>query len=119
MYSHPQHRASYDVKQLRQDAGRWLKQLRESKGLSQRDLARLVGLNFYTFISQLESGRGRIPPDRYRVWAEALNVDPQQFVRELLRFYDPITYHYLFEVSSQPEIGASALAGIAETNSVN
>ena len=34
-------------------------------------------MNFYTFISQLESGRGRIPPDRYKVWADALNVDPQ------------------------------------------
>jgi transcriptional regulator with XRE-family HTH domain len=97
MYSHPQHQAAYDVKQLRQDAGRWLKQLREARGLSQRELARLVGLNFYTFISQLESGRGRIPPDRYKAWAQALQIEPQEFVRELLRYYDPITYHYLFE----------------------
>lgn len=96
MYSHPQHGAAYDVKQLRQDAGRWLKQLREERGLSQRELAKLVGLNFYTFISQLESGRGRIPPDRYKVWADALQVDTQDFVRELLRFYDPITYSFLF-----------------------
>jgi transcriptional regulator with XRE-family HTH domain len=104
MYTHPQHRAAYDVKQLRQDAGRWLKQLREARGITQRELARLVGLNFYTFISQLESGRGRIPPDRYRVWAEALRVEPQEFVRELLRYYDPITYQYLFqsEATSAP-----------------
>jgi transcriptional regulator with XRE-family HTH domain len=99
MYSHPQHGAGYDVKQLRQDAGRWLRQLREARGLSQRELARQVGLNFYTFISQLESGRGRIPPDRYKAWAEALAQDPQEFVRELLRYYDPITYHYLFEAA--------------------
>jgi transcriptional regulator with XRE-family HTH domain len=97
MYSHPQHGADYDVKQLRQDAGRWLRQLREARGLSQRELARIVGLNFYTFISQLESGRGRIPPDRYKAWAEALGVDTQDFVKELLRYYDPITYHYLFD----------------------
>ena len=104
MYSHPQHQASYDVKQLRQDAGRWLKQRREARGLSQRELARLVGLNFYTFISQLESGRGRIPPDRYKVWADALQIEPQEFVRELLRYYDPITYHYLFEGSEAPPL---------------
>jgi transcriptional regulator with XRE-family HTH domain len=88
MYTHPQHSASYDVKQLRQNAGRWL---------TQRELASMVGLHFYTFISQLESGRGRIPPDRYQAWAEALGVDSQEFVRELLRYYDPITYRHLFE----------------------
>lgn len=97
MYTHPQHSASYDVKQLRQDAGRWLKQLRESRGFTQRELASMVGLQFYTFISQLESGRGRIPPDRYQAWAVALGIDAQEFVRELLRYYDPITYRHLFE----------------------
>ncbi len=102
MYTHPQHRASYDVKQLRQDAGRWLKQLREARGLTQRELASLVGLHFYTFISQLESGRGRIPPDRYQAWAEALRIDTQEFVRELLRYYDPITYSHLFQAAPIP-----------------
>ncbi len=67
--------------------------------MSQRELARRVGLNFYTFISQLEAGRGRIPPDRYNAWAEALQIDPHLFVKELLRFYDPVTFHYLFELS--------------------
>jgi transcriptional regulator with XRE-family HTH domain len=107
MYSHPQHKATYDVKQLRQDAGRWLKQLRESQGLSQRELARRLGLNFYTFVSQLESGRGRIPPDRYKAWADAFGMEPQVFVRELLRYYDPITYYYLFEVE-EPRTGGDA-----------
>ncbi len=95
----PEHRASYDIRQLRQNAGRWLKELREAQGMSQRELARRVGLNFYTFISQLEAGRGRIPPDRYKAWAEALQIDPHLFVKELLRFYDPVTFHYLFELS--------------------
>jgi transcriptional regulator with XRE-family HTH domain len=112
MYTHPQHRASYDVKQLRHEAGRWLKQLREARGLSQRELARRVGLSFYTFISQLESGRGRLPPDRYKVWAEALGVEPQSFVRELLRYYDPITHHYLFE-TDKDEPSQAVLPGEA------
>jgi len=105
MYSHPQHNATYDVKQLRQDAGRWLKRLREEQKLSQRDLARRLGLNFYTFISQLESGRGRIPPDRYKAWADALNVKPHIFVRELLKYYDPVTYYYLFEAADSVAAG--------------
>jgi transcriptional regulator with XRE-family HTH domain len=78
-------------------AGSWLKRLREARGLSQRDLAKLVGAEYYTFISQLETGRGRIPPDRYCDWAEALGVSPKEFVRTLMRFYDPVTYAILFD----------------------
>ena len=61
--------------------------------------AEKVGGNYYTFISQLESGRGRIPPDRYLVWAEVLGVEPKFFVRNLLRSYDPVTYSILFRKS--------------------
>lgn len=103
MYSHPQQNALYDVKQLRQQAGRWLRELREAKGLSQRDLAKLVGVEYYTFISQLESGRGRIPPERYGTWADALGIDPQTFVKQLLRFYDPITHTMLFGNETAPQ----------------
>lgn len=96
MYTHPQQKASHDVKRLRQDAGRWLRDLREDRGLSQRQLANLVGLDYYTFVSQLEAGRGRIPPDRYRIWAEALGMEPSFFVKQLMRFYDPATFDVLF-----------------------
>ena len=61
------------------------------------ELAQLVGAEYYTFISQLETGRGRIPPDRYQVWAEALNIPPKEFVENVLRFYDPVTYGILFD----------------------
>lgn len=74
----------------------YLRRLRERRGLSQRELAKLVGVQYYTFISQLENGRGRIPPDSYRVWARALKVNCRSFVRVLLSFYDPITYDILF-----------------------
>lgn len=96
MYGNPQKRGSTEVQELRREAGRWLKTLREEAGLSQRDLAQLVGAEYYTFISQLETGRGRIPPDRYEAWAAALHVEPRAFVRDMLRFYDPITYRILF-----------------------
>jgi DNA-binding XRE family transcriptional regulator len=76
---------------LRKQAGRWLHELRENCGLSQSELAAKVGAEYYTFISQLETGRGRIPPDRYLVWASALNVEPQEFVRTLMSYYDPDT----------------------------
>lgn len=108
LYSHPQHRTSQNVRRLRQEAGEWLRALREHKRLSQRQLAARVGLDYYTFVSQLEAGRGRIPPDRYEAWAEALGVDAQTFVRELMRYYDPVTFGLLFpEAGHEPHTDAT------------
>lgn len=104
MYGNPQRRTAGDVQDLRRDGGRWLKERRESRGLSQRQLAEKVGAEYYTFISQLETGRGRIPPDRYRAWAKALGLRPKSFVQEVLRFYDPITHDVLF--SEQDDEGS-------------
>ena len=84
------------MRRPRQEASEWLRALREHKRLSQRQLAVQVGLDYYTFVSQLEAGRGRLSPDRYEAWAEALGIDPQVFVRELMRYYDPVTYGLLF-----------------------
>ena len=102
MYSSQQQISSPEVVELRKEAGLWLKELRERRGLSQRQMAEKVGVNYYTFISQVESGRGRIPPDRYVVWAEVLGVEPKFFVRNLLRSYDPVTYSILFG-KSEPQ----------------
>jgi transcriptional regulator with XRE-family HTH domain len=97
VYTNAQRRADPEVQELRRTAGVWLRDLREKRGLSQRQLAHLVGAEYYTFISQLETGRGRIPPDRYRGWAAALGVDARTFVQTLLRYYDPVTHAILFE----------------------
>jgi transcriptional regulator with XRE-family HTH domain len=96
MYGNPQRLTANGVQELRREGGRWLKQCREAAGLSQRQLAELVGAEYYTFISQLETGRGRIPPDRYAIWAQALKMPAKDFVRQVLRFYDPVTYDILF-----------------------
>ncbi len=90
-------RADPEVQELRRAAGEWLRFLREQQGLSQRELAKLVGAEYYTFISQLETGRGRVPPDRYQLWAKALGLAPREFVKAMLKFYDPVTYEILFE----------------------
>lgn len=103
MYSSQQKLSSTEVVELRKEAGLWLKELREKRGLSQRQMAEKVGGNYYTFISQLESGRGRIPPDRYLVWASVLDIAPEVFVRKLLRYYDPVTYSILFGQSEGSE----------------
>ena len=89
MYVHQQRLGSEEVQELRREGGRFLKDLREKRGAQ-------VGAEYYTFISQLETGRGRVPPDRYKIWAEALGVDAKDFVKSLMRFYDPLTFEILF-----------------------
>jgi transcriptional regulator with XRE-family HTH domain len=97
MYTHAQRRSDPNTQALRKAAGAWLRELREKAGLSQRELAALVGTEYYTFVSQLETGRGRVPPDSYEVWASALQVEKREFVKRLMSFYDPLTYHCLFD----------------------
>ena len=84
------------MQQLRSDAGRWLCELRKKRDLSQSQLAQKVGVEFYTFIAQFESGRGRIPPSDYLLWADALGVEPREFVTKLMSYYEPLTHEIIF-----------------------
>jgi transcriptional regulator with XRE-family HTH domain len=85
-----------DRQDLRAQAGLWLRTLREERGLSQRELAERVGALYYTFISQIESGKGRIPAERYEAWAVALGIETREFCIRMLSFYEPTTYRILF-----------------------
>ena len=90
------------TRKLRLEAGRWLRCLRERRGLSQRGLADRVGLEYHTIVSQLENGRGRIAPEDYLTWAHALDVDPRNFVTHLMSYYDPVTYDIIFGLGGIP-----------------
>ncbi|MEL6734590.1 MAG: helix-turn-helix transcriptional regulator [Pseudomonadota bacterium] len=90
-----------EAKEQRAALGLWLKELREQAHLSQRELAEKLSLDYYTFISQLENGRGRIPVHRYAEWAEALEQDKRMFVKALLSYYEPTTYKILFEAMAE------------------
>jgi transcriptional regulator with XRE-family HTH domain len=108
-------KAATDAKRLRAVAGRWLKGLREARGLTQREMAERVGLRYYTFISQIEGGHGRIPPEQYQAWADVLGLDHKSFASQLMRYYDPVYYKMLFgadgETSTAPEeAGAKIIA---------
>lgn len=88
------------TKELRKQAGSWLKELRGRAGLSQIELAEILGLKYYTFISQVENGFGRVPTESMEAWARALGAEPSGFARELLSYYEPELYRLLFEVKS-------------------
>lgn len=89
-------RSAANGKRLRMAAGQWLKSLRENSGLTQRELAEKVGLRYYTFVSQIEGGHGRIPPDQYEAWADALGMDHRAFASQLVQYYDPCLHRMLF-----------------------
>ena len=84
------------TKSLRQEAGRWLKASREAAGLTQAELAERVGLRYYTFVSQVESGLGRVPIEAQGAWASAIGLEPAEFARTLLRYYEPELHRLLF-----------------------
>lgn len=108
MYTHAQRRNDPVTQELRKAAGAWLRELREARGLSQRELAALVGAEYYTFVSQLETGRGRVPPDSYELWANALGIDKRAFVKQLMYYYDPLTYRCLFDEEVEAAIPEGA-----------
>jgi transcriptional regulator with XRE-family HTH domain len=89
-----------ETKQLRREAGAWLKELRGKAGLSQMELAEKLGLKYYTFISQVENGFGRVPTESMERWAQSLGVHPTEFAKHLLVYYEPELYRLLFEVKS-------------------
>lgn len=91
-----QGKAVPEARQLRKQAGDWLKQRRADAGLSQVDLAAKLGLKYYTFISQVENGFSRVPTETMEAWATALALDPAAFAQHLLQYYEPELHRLLF-----------------------
>ena len=87
-----------DAQHRRKQAGAWLKERRSAAGLSQIELAARLGLKYYTFVSQVENGFGRVPIESMGAWARVLAVEPAAFARELISYYEPELHRLLFEV---------------------
>ena len=88
-------------------------ELRKKHGMALRELAKRVGAEFYTVISQLEAGLGRIPPDRYVVSADALGIEPREFVRTVASYYGPVTYDIVFGAGPRSGPRTKRLGGCA------
>lgn len=84
------------TRQMRRDAGRWLSAQREKAGVTQAQVADHVGYRYYTFVSQVEGGHGRVPSEHFELWAQAIGVSPPAFARKLLGFYEPEIHRLLF-----------------------
>ena len=89
-------KAAPESRQLRKQAGDWLKARRADAGLSQMDLAMRLGLKYYTFISQVENGFSRVPTEAMAAWATELGLEPAAFAKHLLLYYEPELHRLLF-----------------------
>lgn len=110
-------KAKDEMGALRREAGAWLREKREAAGLGQRELAGRVGIEYYTFISQIEAGRGRVPAERYEAYANAVGVPPRDFVKIMMRYNDPITYAILFgdgSADAEKEPGKDVLSALEQ-----
>ncbi len=85
-----------DAKRLREEAGAYIQQLRMDRGLTQRELADIVGLDYYTRVAAVETGMISLSSDQLKLWARALKVPRRKFARTMLRFYNPHTAKELF-----------------------
>ncbi|MFC5039070.1 helix-turn-helix domain-containing protein [Tianweitania sediminis] len=74
----------------------YLKELREAIGLSQREIASLAGFEYYTFVSQIETGAAKLPPAQMKRYAEIVKASPREFAITLLRHYEPHHYEMIF-----------------------
>src|SRR5687768_1392780 len=92
---------SAELKDARKEAGAWLKKLRKDAGITQLNVARACGYEYVTFISQIESGKGRIPPEKYETFAKVYNVDSRWFAQNYLRHTDPYMFKLLFSFNGQ------------------
>ena len=76
--------------------GRYIRELRQARGMTQAELARAVGMSYYTAISAIEVGRNTVPPERYYEFAEALKVNPRAFMQNVLALTNPWASAMLF-----------------------
>lgn len=84
------------TRDLKLELGDYIRELRLKRGMRQADLAKALGMQFYTAISAIEVGRNTVPPERYLDFAKALGVNPKVFMRNVLRLTNPWAYAILF-----------------------
>jgi len=83
-------------KERRKRFGHKLKRHRESLQLTQMEMSKLTGQTYFTFISNVESGGTKIPSKDLRLWADALQVNINDFTKAYLCAVDQNLFECLF-----------------------
>jgi transcriptional regulator with XRE-family HTH domain len=94
--------------QLRRELGDYIRDRRLDQGMTQKQLADAVGMQYYTAISAIEVGRNSVPPERYAAFAKALGISHKGFMRQVLRLTNPWACATLFD--GDPERACAELS---------
>ena len=81
---------------LRLVRGQWLKQLRLDAGLTQREVATVLGFESLRAVSALEVGGASVGQHHWPVLAELYGVAQEEFGRKMLAVSDPTLYGMIF-----------------------
>ena len=82
--------------QLKKQQGAYLKDLRNASGLTQAEVAKALDCQWPSMVGGFEGGRFNLPPEKYLTFAQTVGVDPQEFVKNMLRWHNPWAYSILF-----------------------
>lgn len=109
---YPGGRAQVDRKQANLVLGAWLQSLRMQRHLTQRQLAEMIGLKYYTYIAQIEAGMSRLPLQRIPAYAQALGMPVDIFVSAMRQ-------HLLLHGIAEDVYDLSDLALMMEQGSIH
>ena len=84
--------------------GAAVKQARKDLDMTQRELAKALGLDYFTLISQIENGYITLPPTMWTPIAEALSIPPGPWAVRCLLEIQPDVYEALFQDRSLDEV---------------
>lgn len=94
--------------------GKRIAHQRKNLGMTQKQLADALGLPYYTFISQVETGQATLPPSLWQKVASVLLMDPIDFSVQCLLVNEPEIYKQLFG-KMKPSRVVARLANLRET----
>lgn len=101
---------AYDYRRI---VGRHLQQRRLELGRTQKLVGKFLGVDSGA-ISSWELGRGSIPPERYEALAAFLEIDPQEFAREMIRYTNPWAYAMIFDPERRDKKLRAEIAALPE-----
>jgi transcriptional regulator with XRE-family HTH domain len=89
----------------REIIGHYLKEKRLELGLTQQEMLERIGSDaWFTVWSSIERGERNLPPQRWKVVAEALGIDKKEFAQVMIRYTNPWAYELLY--GSDPALRA-------------
>jgi len=92
-----------DGPELRKAAGAFLKKARIDAGVTQVEVATAMGAPYYTIVSQIETGKTRLPPKAMMAVAKLFKMQPRTFYTRLMQYYDPYGWEMLFGPDAEKE----------------